>query len=342
MNLGKKTVLITGGTGSIGRSLVKRCLKEDVREVLVLSRDEIKQFSLLREINDARLKAFIVDVRDTNALERTFNLVEKVDIIFHAAAMKHVIVANDNPVEATFTNVVGTQNIIDMAVKFEVSKSILISTDKVIQPINVMGATKLIAERIFLNAAKLSQKQTFSIVRFGNVANSRGSVIPLFLDSVLMGRELIITDPNVCRFIMKIEEAVDLIVKASRLAVGGEIFVLKMSSFKLKELLEVITKRIAPRLGVKASKISSREIGLMKGEKLYEDLFFPDEIKQVFDLGELYVITDSKNFPHHKKYHSNTLAKLISVSSNKAPRLSSEELEDICMEYLNRRATMEE
>lgn len=337
MYLGDKSVLITGGTGSIGSALVRRCLLEDVGEVVVLSRDEIKQFMLQRELDDSRLKTFVVDIRDITTLDRIFNLIKKIDIIFHAAAMKHVVVSNNNPIEATLTNVVGTQNIVDIAVKYSIPTSVLISTDKAVEPINVMGATKLIAERTFLNAAKLNKKQVFSIVRFGNVANSRGSVIPVLIESLLSGKELVVTDPKVRRYIMRIEDAVNLIIKAIGLAVGGEIFVLKMPSFELRDLLDVITEKVASHLGVNVKKIKIKQIGLIKGEKLYEKLFFPNEINEIFDLEDLYVVTDMKTFPKHKKYKNNPLAKQVWISSSEASKISLAELEDIVMEYVNQR-----
>jgi FlaA1/EpsC-like NDP-sugar epimerase len=337
LNFENKTILVTGGTGSIGRVLVKKCLQENVKEVVVLSRDEIKQFILQREAKDSRLRIFLADIRDTNALDRIFNLTKDIDIVFHAAAIKHVIVANENPVEATLTNVIGTQNVVDAAIKYEVPTSVLISTDKVVEPINVMGATKLISERIFLNAAKLSKKQVFSAVRFGNVANSRGSVIPAFVDDLLSKRELIVTDLEVHRFIMRIEDAVNLIIKESKLAVGGEIFVLKMKAFQLKDLVKVMIRKIAPRLGISAEKVKVNKIGLISGERLNEKLFFSDELDRVFDLGDFYVITDLKNFPRHKKYEGYPLTDHAQMSADKAQKISLKELEKIVMEYIKQK-----
>ena len=328
---------MTGGTGSIGKALVKQCLSDDAEEVFVLSRDETKHFMLQRELNDTRLKAFVADVRDHCALERVFRTMSPINVVFHVAAMKHVVISERNPAEASLTNIVGTQNVIDTAVKSSVPMSMLISTDKAVEPINVMGATKLIAERMFLNAAKLSEEQIFSIGRFGNVANSRASVIPVLVEGLLSKRELMITNPDVDRFIMRIQDAVNLILKASKLAVGGEIFVLKMLSFKLQDLFDVMIERIAPHLGIETKSIRLKRIGLVRGEKLHEKLFSFSEVNAVFDLGDFYVIADPKTFPKHEKYRTYPRVEKLCISSDEAPRISLADLEKIVMEHVESR-----
>jgi FlaA1/EpsC-like NDP-sugar epimerase len=223
-----KAVLVTGGAGSIGSSIVEQLLEFRVGKVIILSRDEIKHFLLKSRIPDPRLETVVCDVRDYHGLERIFNRYH-IDMIFHAAAMKHVVVSEHFPIECARTNIIGTQNLVDLAVKFRIPKLITISTDKATSPSSVMGATKFIAEKVTLNA-------NYSCVRFGNVANSRGSVIPVLIDNLVLGKPITITDTRVTRFIMGIPDAVKLVIQASQHARGGEIFILKMKAFRLGDL----------------------------------------------------------------------------------------------------------
>jgi UDP-N-acetylglucosamine 4,6-dehydratase len=235
-----KSILITGGTGSIGSELLRQILSMDVERVIVFSRDEIKHFLLKKRIQDSRLKTIIGDVRDYKSLEGVFDEFD-LDIIYHAAAMKHVVICEDNPVECIKTNILGTINLTDLARKHKISKMITISTDKSANPINIMGASKFIAERITLDA-------NFSCVRFGNVANSRGSVIPVFLNSLICKSAFEITDPAATRFIMEIPEAVELILNATHNCQGGDIFILKMRSFNLSIELHLVLEFLEKRL----------------------------------------------------------------------------------------------
>lgn len=330
----RKKVLVTGGAGSIGSEIVKKALSKEAEEVIIFDIDEIRLFELSKIINDERLKYFVVNIRDFKSVEKAFSRIGNVDVIFHAAAMKHVVVCEENPIEATLTNVIATQNLVDVALKWNVPVSILISTDKAVDPINVMGATKFIAERIFLKAAERRPDLNFSVVRFGNVANSRGSVIPVLIDSLLHGKEIVITDPHVTRFIMRIQDAVELIFKSFNTSVGGEIFVLKMPSFKLGDLADVIVNYIAPHLGIKPKEVCIKTIGLVKGEKKHEKLFGENEIDKVIDMGDFYTITDPKTFPKHRKYSECSKATNIVISSDQAPLVPSSELKDIVFEYL--------
>jgi len=331
-----KKVLVTGGAGSIGSKIVKKALCKGAEEVIVFDIDEIRLFELSKMINDERLKYFVVNIRDIGSVERAFNQVRKVDVIFHAAAMKHVVVCEENPIEAVLTNIIGTQNIIDAALKWNVPTSVLISTDKVVNPINVMGATKFIAERIFLRTAEKCADQNFSVVRFGNVANSRGSVIPILTESLLRRKEIVITDPHVARFIMRVQDAVELIFKSLDTSVGGEIFVLKMPAFKLGDLADVMVNYIAPHLGIEPEKVCVKNIGLRKGEKMHEKLFSEDELERIVDLGDFYAIIDTKTFPKHKKYLLYPNVDVV-VSSQKATKISLQLLKDIIFEYLGRK-----
>lgn len=327
-------VLVTGGAGSIGSEIVKKALSKGAEEVIIFDVDEIRLFELSKMINDERLKYFVVDVRNSRSVERAFIQIGKMNIIFHTAAMKHVVVCEENPIEATLTNIIGTQNVVDAALKWGVPTSVLISTDKAVDPVNVMGATKFIAERIFLRTAEKCADHTFLIVRFGNVANSRGSVMPILTESLQHKKKIVITDPHVTRFIMRIQDAVELIFKSLDISVGGEIFVLKMPAFKLGDLADVMVNYAAPHMGIASEETRVKTIGLVSGEKMHERLFEEDELNRVIDLGDFYAIINPKTFPKHKKYLAYPKATNITVSSQQAPRISPSRLKNLVFEYL--------
>ena len=319
-----KTVLVTGGTGSIGSEIVKQILGYEVNKVIIFSRDEIKHFLIKKRILDERLETVVGDVRDYRSVQRVFEE-NDIDLIYHAAAMKHVVMCEDFPIESAKTNIFGTQNVVDLAMKYEVSKMITISTDKSAYPVNVMGATKFIAEKITLNA-------NYSCVRFGNVANSRGSVIPVFIDNLLNKKPISITDPNVTRFIIGIPDAVKLVIKATRSAKGGDIFILKMKAFRLGDLLDVILDRIGPRLGVSKDEIKVNMMGLIPGEKLHEDLMNNTESTRVYELDDMYVIL--RDDEDVSKYQSIKKIDLHEYTSKDVELISKDEIERIAMEYL--------
>lgn len=314
MSVEEKRVLVTGGAGSIGAGIVKECLRQNAKEVIVLDIAETELFMLRKTIGDERLTCWVADIRNAQSLERIFHSIDEVDVLFHCAALKHVTMCEENPFEAVLTNVVGTQNVIDVAVKFGIDASILISTDKAVNPICVMGATKFLAEKMFIHANQSSRR--FWVVRFGNVVNSKGSVIPVFVKSIREKNQITITNPNVTRFIMRIEEAAGLALKSLDVAVGGEIFVLEMSAFRLGDLAEVFALDTSAKV-----KVTS----LMEGEKLHESLFSEHELGRVVDVGEFYAIVDSPIG------HSKTN---VVVSSNKAPKLTHDELRRIIYEYI--------
>lgn len=327
-------VLVTGGAGSIGSEIVKKALSKGAEEVTIFDVDEIRLFELSKIINNEHLKYFVVDLRDSRSVERAFNQIGKINVVFHTAAMKHVVVCEENPIETTLTNIIGTQNVVDASLKWGVPTSVLISTDKAVDPTNVMGATKFIAERIFLKTAQKCVDQNFSIVRFGNVASSRGSVIPMLIESLLRKKEIVITNPDVTRFLMRIQDAVKLIFKSLDISVGGEIFVLKMPSFKLGDLADIIANYAAPHLDIEPKEVHVKTIGLAKGEKMHEKLFREDELEKVVDVGDFYAIINSKTFPKHEKYSSYPSATNISVSSQQATKISPSSLKDIVSDYL--------
>ena len=319
-----KTVLVTGGTGSIGSEIVRQILGCDVNKVIIFSRDEIKHFLIKKRILDERLKTVVGDVRDYRSIQRVFEE-NDIDLIYHAAAMKHVVMCEDFPIESAKTNIFGTQNVVDLAKKHGIPKLITISTDKSAYPVNVMGATKFIAERITLNA-------NFSCVRFGNVANSRGSVIPVFIENLLNKKPISITDLNVTRFIIGIPDAVKLVIKATEYAKGGEIFILKMKAFRLGDLLDVILDRIAPRLGISKEDVKVNVTGLVPGEKLHEDLINSTEYNRIYELDDLYVIL--RNDADASKYQNIKKADLYEYTTKDVELITKDEVEEIVMKYL--------
>lgn len=322
-NLKGKTVLVTGGTGSIGSEIVKQVLNCEVDKVIVFSRDEIKQFLFQNSINDSRLNFVIGDISNYRSIERVFDKFN-IDVIYHAAAMKHVVVCEKFPIESIKTNVIGTQNLVDLAVKYNIQRMITISTDKSAGPVNVMGASKFIAEIITLNA-------NYSCVRFGNVANSRGSVIPVFIENLVKTKQLKISNPNATRFVIRISDAVGLVLKATKYAKGGDIFILKMNAFKLGDLLDVVTERIAPMLGVKEN-VNINKLGLVHGEKLHEDLINSTEINRLYELDDMYVVLkDNENI---SKYENLKKSNLQYYASNNVNLLSKDEIEDLACEYI--------
>lgn len=284
-----KTILVTGGVGSIGSEIVRRLFKYNPKVVRVLDTNETGLFDLEQELQSEKIRPFVGDVKDKERLRRA---IENVDIVFHAAALKHVPLCEYNPFEAVKTNVIGTQNLIDVAIDEEVEKFITISTDKAVNPINVMGATKLLAERLTVSAIfyKGKRKTAFSCVRFGNVLNTRGSVIPLFRKQMQNGGPLTITDPNMTRFMMSIPKAVELVLKAAEIAKGGEIFVLKMPVLRLGNLAEAMIQELAPKYGYEPNEIKIKIIGRRAGEKLYEELMTEDEAENAYEDEEMFVV----------------------------------------------------
>lgn len=286
-----KNVLVTGGTGSIGSEIVKRVLQREPAVVRVLGNDENGLFELERDVQGhANLRLLVGDVRDK---ERLVRAAEGIHFVFHAAALKHVPLCEYNPFEAVRTNVLGTQNIIEAAIEQEIEKLVTISTDKAVNPVNVMGATKLLAERLTISASAYSgaRKTVFSCVRFGNVLESRGSVVPLFRSQIEKGGPVTITDPNMTRFVMSIPRAVDLVLKAAQMARGQEIFVLKMPVLRISDLAEVIIAELAPQYGFVPDRIRVKVIGKRPGEKNYEELLTEDEAANAYETEGMFIIS---------------------------------------------------
>jgi len=290
-NFKGKRILVTGGTGSIGSELVKKLLQCKPTVIRVFSNDENAQFELEQELQEynERLRFLVGDVRDKERLRRA---TENIEIVFHAAALKHVPLCEYNPFEAIKTNVIGTQNLLEVAIDENVEKIITISTDKAVNPANVMGATKLLAERLTIaaNYYRGLKRTVFSCVRFGNVLASRGSVVQLFEKQIQNGGPVTLTDPNMVRFVMSIDRATDLVLKAAEMAKGEEIFIFKMPALQIRHLAEVMIQKLASKYGYKPKDIEIKIIGKRRGEKLYEELMAEDEAMNAYETDDMLML----------------------------------------------------
>jgi len=276
--LRNKVVLVTGGTGSFGQNFVRRVLKDDlVSKVIVFSRDELKQFEMQSTLNSSKLRYFLGDVRDYQRLKQA---TAGVDIIIHAAAIKQIGAAEYNPMEAIKTNIIGAENIVNVAIENKINKVIALSTDKAANPANLYGATKLCSDKLMIAGNILAGKQDtkFSVVRYGNVIGSRGSVIPYFKEKISTGY-IPITDLEMTRFWLTIEQGVEFVLNCLEMMQGGEIYVPKIPSFKVIDVAKVI----APDLPIKV-------IGIRPGEKLHETMITEDDSYNTFEFKEHYAI----------------------------------------------------
>lgn len=304
-----KTILVSGGVGSIGSEIVRAILIYEPKAVRVLDINETGLFDFEQELQSEKIRPFVGDVKDKERLKRA---IEGVDIIFHAAALKHVPLCEYNPFEAVKTNVIGTQNLIEAGMDEEIEKFITISTDKATNPINVMGATKLLAERLTISANfyKGARKTTFSCVRFGNVLDSRGSVIPLFKKQIQSGGIVTITDPTMTRFVMSIPEAVDLVLKAAERSTSAEIFIFKMPVLRVGDLAEVLIEKLAPKYGYDPKEVGVKITGKRLGEKEYEELMTEEEAMNAYETEDMFVVsphgTDKNYKCGNKKVGLNT------------------------------------
>lgn len=285
-----KNILVIGGTGTIGQALVKKLITYNPKVIRILSRDEYKQHQMQQQLGEFRNIRFLLgDVRDK---ERIYKAMHRIGIVFDLAALKHVPACEYNPFEAVKTNVMGTQNVIECAIENKVSKVIYASSDKAVSPTNTMGATKLLAERLIASADywKGGKTPIFTAVRFGNVIGSRGSVVPLWEKQILEKREITVTDPNMTRFMISIDSAVDLTVKACETAKGGEIFVLKMPVVRLGDLAEAAVEILRVKYGIPSDEVSIKTIGLRSGEKMYEELMTEDEAQYTIEYDDMFVL----------------------------------------------------
>jgi len=278
MNLNDKTVLVTGGTGSFGQKFVEIALRKyKMKKLIVFSRDEYKQFVMKKKFKNKNIRFFLGDIRDAGRLHRALY---GVDIVVHAAALKQVPALEYDPFEAVKTNILGAENIINLAIDNRVKKVIALSSDKAVNPINLYGATKLCADKLFVagNAYSGDARTKFSVVRYGNVFNSRGSVVPFFKEQKLKG-VLTITDERMTRFWITLEEGVNFVLKCLNIMQGGEIFIPKIRSMKIVDLAEAI-----------APGCKRKVLGIRPGEKLHEVLVPEDESHNTFESKDMYVI----------------------------------------------------
>ena len=278
-----KKILITGGTGSLGQALTERLLGMGVETIRIFSRNEYKQIEMESKFQDERLRFFIGDVRDYQRLEMAL---EDIDIVFHAAALKHVPKIEYNPFESIKTNVIGTQNVIDACLKRNVEKAVCIGTDKAVSPLNTYGSTKLLMEKLFVAANNyLNRKKhrtIFLAVRYGNVLGSSGSVIPKFIEQIKANKQVTITDPKMTRFSITMNEALDLILNAITSAKGSEIFVPKLRAYNIVDVKNALTELI--------SDTGEKITGIRTGEKLHETLINEDEIRYAWEFENMYMI----------------------------------------------------
>ncbi len=333
MNLKEKRVLITGSCGTVGSELVKQLLEDrKIKEIIGLDNNESELFFLEQRFQDYKhLQFFLADVRDRDKLTRKM---KDIDIVFHTAAFKHVILCEKSPLEAVQTNIFGVQNIIHAAIENNVERVIFTSSDKAVNPTNVMGTTKLMGERL-MTAANSNFKGSgpiFTSTRFGNVLGSRGSVIPIFREQIKNGGPVTLTDSQMTRFIMSIKGAVKLVIDSAQMANGGEVFVTKMPVINIKDLAQVMIQELAKSFGHDPEDIEIKIIGKKPGEKMYEELLSSEEIQRSWELDKYFAIIPSF-LPIYRKidYHySDIRSKTITNpyhSGNEKP-LSQVELKE--------------
>jgi UDP-N-acetylglucosamine 4,6-dehydratase len=328
-----KKILITGGTGSIGQEILREILRYKPAVVRILDLDETKQFELKQEYEDyeENIRFLLGDVRDK---ERLYRAVEGIDVVFHTAALKHVIACEYNPFEAVKTNVIGIQNLIDVAMDAKVEKVIFTSSDKAVNPTNVMGATKLLAERLITSANYYKGARTtiFSSVRFGNVLGSRGSVIPLFKKQIEKGGPVTITNNEMTRFVMPMREAINLLFKATEFAQEGEIFIFKMKALKITDLAEVVIEELAPKYGYTPDAIKREIIGNKPGEKLYEELMTENEARRALESEDMFIVLpemEELSDIDKSSYPSVSEAEVKAYTSEGEKHLSKAEIREI-------------
>jgi UDP-glucose 4-epimerase len=295
------SLLITGGTGSFGNAVLRRFLNTGVREIRILSRDEKKQDDMRKRYNDRKLKFYIGDVRDYQAV---LGAVRGVDFVFHAAALKQVPSCEFHPLEAVKTNVLGTENVLEAAVSCGVKRVVCLSTDKAVYPINAMGISKAMMEKVIVAKSRNSNSTVMSITRYGNVMASRGSVIPLFVEQIRKGIPITVTDPGMTRFMMTLDDAVDLVLYAFKHGKAGEIFVQKAPAATIDTLVRALCRTLEkPDHDVKV-------IGTRHGEKLYETLLSREEMAAAEDLGQYYRVPPDVRDLNYEKFVEEGEAKI--------------------------------
>lgn len=329
-----KILLITGGTGSFGNAVLRRFLSSSVSEIRIFSRDEKKQDDMRKKYNSAKLKFYIGDVRDYQSI---LNAIRGVDCIFHAAALKQVPSCEFHPMEAVKTNVIGTENVLEAAISCDVKRVVCLSTDKAVYPINAMGISKALMEKVVVAKSRSSSDTIICATRYGNVMASRGSVIPLFTNQIRAGNPLTITDPSMTRFMMTLDDAVDLVLYAFENGKPGEIFVQKAPAATIETLARALTEL----LGVPEHPINI--IGTRHGEKLFEVLLSREEMVAASDEGDYYRVPPDLRDLNYDKYFEVGEVKIseaIEYTSHNTKRLDVQGMQELLMKLRFMQATV--
>lgn len=324
MDFKAKTLLITGGTGSFGNAVLNRFISEEIKEIRIFSRDEKKQDDMRLLLKNPKVKFFIGDVRDLSSIE---NAIQNVDYVFHAAALKQVPSCEFYPIEALKTNSLGTENLLTTAIKANVEKVIVLSTDKAVYPINAMGISKAMMEKIAIAKSRIADKTKIMVTRYGNVMASRGSVIPLFVNQIKEGKPNTITDPKMTRFMMSLSEAVDLVLFAFKNGETGDTFVQKSPGCTLQQLSDVLQDIFNKKTGQVL-------IGTRHGEKIYETLLTREEKSKAEDMGNYYRIVPDIRDLNYNKYFSegdSNINQRDDYNSSNTHQLSNKELKELLL-----------
>ena len=320
----ESTLLLTGGTGSFGTAVLKKFLNTDIKEIRIFSRDEKKQDDMRNEFQNDKIKYFIGDVRDASSLD--FAMAGS-DYVFHAAALKQVPSCEFYPIEAVKTNIMGTENVLNKAIEYNVKKVICLSTDKAVYPINAMGISKSMMEKVAIAKSMFKTNTIINITRYGNVMASRGSVIPLFVSQIQSNKNLTITDPNMTRFMMTLEDAVELVLFAFKNGSSGDTFVQKAPSSTVLELANALIKLYKSNSNINI-------IGTRHGEKLYETLLTREEFVRSIDMGDYYKIPPDGRDLNYAKYFSQGNEKIAigeDYNSHNTKRLNESELIELLL-----------
>ena len=321
-----KILLITGGTGSFGNAVLRNFLNTDIKEIRIFSRDELKQDDMRKKYNNEKLKFYIGDVRDINSLD---DAIKGVDFIFHAAALKQVPSCEFYPMQAVQTNVVGTENVLNVAIRHSVKKVIVLSTDKAVYPINAMGISKAMMEKVAVAKSRnlKDDETTICCTRYGNVMASRGSVIPLFINQIKNDEPITITDPNMTRFMMSLDDAVELVMFAFENGRNGDIFVQKAPASTVELLAKTLVNMSnKPKHPIKI-------IGTRHGEKLYETLLTREEMVNAVDMGEYYrILSDTRDLNYAKYFvDGEVITEAEDYHSHNTKRLNEEEMKEMLL-----------
>lgn len=322
-----KVILITGGTGSFGNAVINRFLDSDIKEIRVFSRDEKKQDDMRHRLQNDKVKFYIGDVRDKRSVDYTMH---GVDYVFHAAALKQVPSCEFFPIEAVKTNILGTENVLDSAVEHGVKNVVVLSTDKAAYPINAMGISKAMMEKVAIAKGRQMGKDGKTVIcctRYGNVMASRGSVIPLWVDQIRKGEDITITDPNMTRYMMTLDDAVDLVIYAWQNGENGDLFVQKAPAVTLDILANSIMSVLKTRTSIKV-------IGTRHGEKLYETLVTREEMARSIDMGQYFRIPCDTRDLNYDKYFEKGQEKVSSIEdyhSHNTYRLNQDEMIDLLL-----------